>query len=187
MRGFVREHTGLVTAVLTVLSLALVFGAVFEVGGNLLPRAPDAMIAAIPHVNALLSTLAIVVILAGLHAIRNGEVDRHRRRMLTAFFLFVTFLLLYLYRVTLEGPATFGGPLVLKTYVYYPILTVHVSLAIVCLPLLYYVLSLAYAVPVSEIPSTSHGRVGRVAALLWLVSFVLGIVVYAMLYLPLPW
>jgi putative membrane protein len=36
---------------------------------------------------------------------------------------------------------------------------------------------------VSELPETAHPRLGRIAAALWLISFALGIVVYAMLYL----
>lgn len=186
MRTFVRENTVAVTAALSVISLALVFGAVLQVGGGSLPHAPPAVIAAIPHVNAVLSVAAIGTILAGVRAIRNGNVARHRLLMLVSFGLFATFLVLYLYRVTLEGPTSFDGPMLVESVVYYPILAIHVSLAIICLPLLFYVLSLAYAHPVSAIPTTSHRRVGRIAAVLWLISFTLGVVVYLMLYV-LPW
>ena len=186
MREFVRENTVAVTSALTVLSLALVFGAVGQVGGASLPQAPGAVIAAIPHVNAVVSMLAILTIVTGLRAIRDGDVVRHRRRMLASFALFATFLVLYLYRVSLEGPTAFEGPPVLETFLYYPILAIHVTLAIVCLPLLFYVLSVAYAYPVARIPETNHRRVGRIAAALWLVSFSLGLVVYLLLYV-IPW
>jgi putative membrane protein len=89
---------------------------------------------------------------------------------------------LYLYRVSLVGPTHFAGPAWAERYLYLPILVVHMGLAIVCLPLLYYVLLLAYSHPVAELPATNHPRVGRVAAVLWLVSFALGIVVYLLLY-----
>ena len=180
----VREQVPALTGVLTVVSLALVFGAV---GGaiprTLLPRAPAAVVGAIPHVNALVSAIAIVTIVAGIRAIRRGNVERHRRLMVTTFSLFVTFLVLYLYRVTLEGPTDFGGPAVLETYLYLPILAIHILLAIVAIPAVYYVLLLAVSYPVSELGSTNHPRAGKLAASLWLVSFSLGIVVYAMLYL----
>ena len=180
----VRDQVPTLTGVLTIVSLALVFGAV---GGAipqaLLPAAPAAVIGLIPHLNAALSAVAVVTIVAGIRAIRRGNVARHRRLMGMTFALFVTFLALYLYRVTLVGPTDFAGPAVVETYVYLPILAVHILLAIVCIPLVYYVLLLAASYPVSELSGTNHPRAGKLAATLWLVSFSLGIVVYAMLYI----
>jgi putative membrane protein len=80
------------------------------------------------------------------------------------------------------GPATFPGPDPVYRTVYLPLLAVHILLAVVCIPLLYYVLLLAATRPVSALVDTAHARVGRVAAALWILSFVLGNVVYAMLY-----
>jgi putative membrane protein len=85
--------------------------------------------------------------------------------------------------VALVGPRAFPGPAVLEGFVYLPILAIHVLLAIVCVPLLYYVLLLALTRPIGEIPLTDHPRFGRITATLWLVSFALGVVVYALLYL----
>jgi putative membrane protein len=102
--------------------------------------------------------------------------------MLLSAALFATFLVLYLYKVTLEGPAEFPGPEAVYRQVYLPVLAVHVLLAVVCIPLLYYVLLLATTRPITALGDTAHARVGRVAAGLWLVSFVLGNVVYALLY-----
>jgi putative membrane protein len=99
-----------------------------------------------------------------------------------SFALFATFLVLYLYRVSLLGPTDFPGPAAVEQFVYLPLLGVHVLLAIVCVPLLYYVLLVAATRPVSEVYGSLHPRVGRVAASLWLVSFTLGVVVYTMLY-----
>lgn len=183
METHVRERVPALTAILTLVSLALVVGAVRGyVPAGILPRAPEVVLAAIPTVNAVISAVAIVVILAGLRAIRERNVDRHRRLMLAGFALFVAFLVLYLYRVSLHGPTHFTGPGWVETYLYLPILVVHMGLAIVCLPLLYYVLLLAYSYPVSELSQSSHPRVGGVAAVLWLISFTLGIVVYLLLY-----
>lgn len=182
MAEFVRGRVRLLTAVLTAVSLALVFGAVSGVvPRTALPRAPG-VVAAIPHVNAALSLLAIGTILAGLLAIRRGAVARHRRAMLASLALFGTFLALYLYRVSVHGPSSFGGPEAVYTYVYLPLLAVHMVLAVVCIPLLYFVLLLAVSRPAAELPSTLHPRVGRVAAPLWLTSFALGVVVYGLLY-----
>jgi putative membrane protein len=184
MQRFVERHVPAVTGVLTVVSLALVFAAALRVvPEGALPRAPDAVLAAIPHVNAAVSFVAFVVIAASWRWIRRGEVTRHRRGMLAGVVLFAVFLTLYLYRVALLGPTPFDGPAVVEQYVYYPILGVHVLLAVVCIPLLYYVLLLGLTRPVADLGATNHPKVGRIAAALWLTSFALGIVVYLLLYL----
>jgi putative membrane protein len=183
MRGFARDRVTELAALLSVVSLALVFGAALRViPATLLPRASPAVFAAIPHVNAVLSTLAIVTIVAGVTFARRGEYERHRALMVASLALFAAFLVLYLYKVTMQGPAEFPGPAVVETYLYLPLLAVHILLAIVCVPLLYYVLLLAATRPIGDVFGTRHRRVGRVAAALWLVSFVLGNVVYLLLY-----
>lgn len=183
MESTVRNNVPALTALLTTISLALVFGAVLGViPKQSIPRAPDTVIAAIPHVNAVISVVAITVIGSAWRAIRRGNIVRHRARMLTGLALFVTFLGLYLYRVALEGPTEFPGPGTVERLVYFPILAVHILLAMVCIPLLYYVLLLALSRPVGVIPQTNHRRVGRIATSLWLISFTLGVVVYVLLY-----
>lgn len=171
------------TAALTAVSLAAVFGTVLgAVPAGALPAAPSAFLAAIPHINAVLSTVAIATILLGIRFIRAGDVERHRAMMVTTLGLFVAFLLLYLYRIALRGPSEFPGPETVYQFVYLPVLAIHILLAIVCIPLVYYVLLLALTRPVSAIYDTAHRRVGRIAASLWLLSFFLGDVVYALLY-----
>ncbi|QGN06459.1 DUF420 domain-containing protein [Halorhabdus sp. CBA1104] len=186
MRSAVRRHVGGLATLLSVVSLAVIFGVVGGVvPSSLLPRAPEALITAIPHLNAAISALALLAIVAGVRAIHRQDVQTHRRLMGTAFALFVAFLSLYLYRLTLEGTTHFGGPAAIEP-LYLLVLAIHISLAILCLPLLYYVLLLAYAYEPDELPSTPHPRVGRIAAGLWAISFALGIVVYLLLYVVFP-
>jgi putative membrane protein len=177
-----RNHVPALAGVLSVVSLALVFGAVLGAFEGTLPRAPTAVLAAIPFINVLVSACAILTIAAGWRAIRRGAVARHRTLMVVSLALFVTFLALYLYRVSLLGPAPFPGPEMVYQFVYLPVLAVHVSLAIICIPLLYYVLLLALTRPIEALSETNHPRIGRVAASLWMVSFALGIVVYLLSY-----
>jgi putative membrane protein len=181
--GFARRHVTSLTAVLSLVSIALVVGAVRGVvPASTLPRAPAAFLHAIPTLNAAISAVAIVTILAGWRWIRRGAVWKHRAAMLSATLLFASFLVLYLYRVALVGTTPFPGPDTVYAFVYLPLLAVHIGLAIVCIPLLYYVLLLAGTRPIKDVYETSHAKVGRVAASLWLVSFSLGIVVYLLLY-----
>ena len=182
VRATVRDHTLGVAAVLSVVSLALVFAAALRVvPAELLPRAPAAVVDAIPHVNAVACSVALVCVLLGVRAIRDGEIERHRKLMGSAFALFVLFLVGYLYRVALVGPTAFPATGLLET-AYLAILAIHVTLAVVCVPLLFYTLLLAWSHPVSELPSTNHRKVGRVAAPLWAISFALGVVVYLLVY-----
>ncbi len=181
--GFARRHVRSLTAVLSVASLALVIAAVRGfVPASAVPHAPDAVLHALPTVNAALSAAAIGTIAVGWRAIRNGNVRRHKAAMLASTLLFVLFLAFYLYRIVVEGTTGFGGPEAVYTYVYLPILIIHMGLAMVSIPLVYYALLLAGTREISEIPATNHAKVGRVAASLWLVSFALGIVVYLLLY-----
>lgn len=177
------RHVPGLTAILSILSLALVFAAALQaVPDWVLPPASNGVLAVIPHVNAILSAAAIVVILRAWRAIRHGDIESHRRGMFVGVALFVAFLVLYLYKVAIEGPGDFPGPATVEQFVYLPLLAIHVLLAVVCVPLLYYVLLLAVTHSVAQLPQTRHPQVGRVAASLWLVSFLLGIVVYLLLY-----
>lgn len=183
MQATIRRRIPLVTGVLTVVSLAAVLAAVRQaIPEPFLPAVPESILTAIPHVNAGLSVVAIATILYGWRAIRAGRVGIHRRAMVASLALFLSFLALYLLRVAIEGPTSFTGPDWLQLWVYYPVLGIHMLLAIVCLPLLYFVLLLGVTHSPAELRETAHARIGRIAASLWLVSFSLGIVVYLMLY-----
>ena len=183
MQRTLRRHVPLITTLLTVVSLVVVIAAVRQlVPEVVLPPLPDSVLHGIPHANAAISALAIGTIGYGWRSIRDGKIERHRQAMGASFLLFLAFLGLYLLRVAIEGPTTFDGPEALKLWVYYPVLGIHMLFAIVCLPLVYYVLLLAATHAPSELGGTAHPRVGRVAASLWLVTFALGIVVYLLLY-----
>lgn len=178
-----RDHVPLLTAILSAIALALVFGSVLgAIPRWLLPR-NEGFIQLVPHLNAVISVVAIGTIIGGWRAIRRGDVETHRRRMLVAFVLFGAFLAFYLYRVSLEGPTEFGGPDAVYQFFYLPMLAIHILLAIICVPLLFYVLLVAVSRPVEEIYRSRHRSVGQIAAVLWLISFTLGVAVYAILYL----
>jgi len=176
------ERVPELTGILSVVALALVFGAV----GGVIPESAlphhEGLVSAIPHLNAAISLTAIGTILYGVRSIRQGNVSRHRGAMLTSTLLFGSFLVLYLYRLTVEGTTVFDGPTLVRQLVYLPMLAVHILFAIVCIPVVFYALLLAGTHSISELPETSHARAGRVAAGLWVVSFALGFCVYLFLY-----
>ena len=182
MRSVVRANTRAVAAVLSAIALALVFAAVFRaVPAGPVPRI-EPLLGLIPHLNAAVSAAAIVTITLGVRNIRAGNIAAHRRLMLLSTLLFATFLVLYLYKIVLAGTTVFTGPEAVKQFLYLPLLGIHVMLAIVAVPLVVYVLLLAWTRSVAELPRTPHPRYGRLAAGFWLISFVLGILVYLLLY-----
>ena len=177
-----REYVVELTAILSVVSLALVFGAALQlIPAAILPQSA-ALLDVIPHLHAVISLTAIGTILLGIRQIRRGDVESHRRLMVTSFVLFAGFLFLYLYRVAIIGPHEFPGPETVRTFVYLPFLAVHILLAVICVPFVFFALLSAATRPVQKIYDTAHRRAGRIAAGLWLVSFAMGIVIYALLY-----
>lgn len=149
---------------------------------TLVPKVSDGVLQLTPHLNAALVSLALVSLLIGYRAVRNDDLKTHARAMLTAALLFFGFLGLYLLRLANEGLTEFRGPDDIYGYVYLPVLVVHMVLAGVSVPLVIYNLYVGARADTSEIPHTSHPRVGRVAAPLWGVSFILGAVVYLLLH-----
>jgi putative membrane protein len=183
MSDWARENVSVLTALASVVALALVFAAVGGVvPSSLLPRASDAVLAAIPHFNAAVSATAIATIVLGWREISRGNVTRHRNFMVASFALFAAFLGAYLYRLIHVGTTEFPGPEVVYSYVYLPFLAVHILLAIVCIPFVFHALLLAATRPFEDLYHTRHSQVGFVGAVLWLISFTMGIGVYLMLY-----
>jgi putative membrane protein len=181
LQTVVRNHVGATAGVLTLLSLAIVFGVTLGyVPSGTLPRF-DPLVALVPHLNAAISLLAIGVIAIGVKQARSSRYGSHRRTMLVALGLFLAFLALYLYRVALVGPTHFSGPPILET-LYNTFLAVHVLLAVSSLPLVYLATVIGLSRPIQAVHETIHARVGRAAAALWLISFAMGIGVYLILY-----
>ncbi len=182
MKKFVHDHIVSMTVVLSVISLGLIFS---TAGGYIpaqyLPR-NDFILNLIPHFNAILSIIAILSISKAVsHAIR-GEIENHQKAMLFSFGVFILFLILYLYKVAILGTAEFGGSENIKMFIYLPFLLIHIALAVICVPLLFYVLSIGLTHTVEEVKGTRHAKVGRIAAKLWIISFVMGGLVYLMAY-----
>ena len=95
--GFARKHSLGVAGALSAVALGLVFAAVGGlVPDSVLPRAPTAVLEAIPTLNAVVSLAAIATISLGVRAARRRDLETHRRYMLTSTGLFGAFLVMYL-------------------------------------------------------------------------------------------
>jgi len=167
-----------VTAVLSAIGYVLVLGA-------FTPYAPfpsisrDATIF-LGDAIAVVNTLALVSILAGVRFIKRGDVRRHRAAMLTAFSLIMVFLVMYLLKVGggFEKAIVASG---VVYYAYLAMLAVHILLSALAVPVVLHAVVLGLTHSPAELRETSHARVGKIAAAAWSLSLFLGIVTYLML------
>jgi putative membrane protein len=138
-------------------------------------------IAAIPPVNTIIVAVVGLLILRGIYEVRRGHVQRHKGLMITATALFGLFLALYVVRMVVHGPTSFAtqnptAPGWAATF-YYAFLGTHMVLAVVTIALIPGVFLRA-----ARSHWTEHRRLARKVAPMWLVSIVMGIAVYFLLF-----
>jgi putative membrane protein len=129
----------------------------------------------LPRLNALLNGLSAFALCAGLYFIKHKNVPAHRASMLAAFGFSSLFLVSYIVNHALRGDTHFPGNGAART-VYLSILSSHILLSIVALPLvlttLFFALSGRFKM---------HRRLARVTFPIWLYVSVTGVVVFEFL------
>src|ERR1044071_3424439 len=99
--------------------------------GLILSRPPDSRFmndSVLPHLTAALSATSFVLLVAAFYKIRRGDVQTHRRLMLSALAVFGLFLVSYVVyhaqygsvRFTGQGPGRAGYFIILVTHVVLP-------------------------------------------------------------------
>ncbi|WP_226021649.1 DUF420 domain-containing protein [Halomicrobium salinisoli] len=173
-----RARPRLVTAVLSLVGYALVAVAFTDVVP--LPTISDEAVILLGDAIAVVNACALAAILAGVYFIRDEDVERHRRAMLTAFALIMVFLALYLTKVgggfekEIEATGLVWGA-------YIAMLAIHIVLSAVSVPVVLHAVVLGLTHTPAELRETAHARVGRIAVVAWSVSLFLGLVTYVML------
>jgi putative membrane protein len=128
----------------------------------------------LPATNAILNAFSATALVFGLYFITQDRIARHRASMFTAFFFSSIFLVSYLTNFTLHGETKFNR---LNAWwpVYWPLLTSHIILSIIALPmiLITFFLSLTGRFP-------AHRRLARWTFPIWLYVSVTGVIVYLM-------
>lgn len=130
----------------------------------------------LPHLNAALNATSFVLLVAALYQIRRGNVQMHRRLMLSALAVSGLFLISYVVYHAQHGSVRFTGQGPVRA-VYFIILITHVILAAAIVPLVIITLRRALAGDFAR-----HRRIARWTYPLWLYVSVTGVVVYLMLY-----
>jgi len=147
------------------------------------------------HVNASLNALSTVLLIIGLIFIKRGQVDTHKRTMLSAFAVSSVFLACYVVYHLQVGSVRFTHSGAVKG-IYLTILTSHVLLAITVPFLAIWQIYLGFraigccdgGLPEPEKMAQSayyrekHLRLARWTFPIWLYVSVTGVVVYVMLY-----
>ena len=142
----------------------------------IMPLVAAAGIHPLATINAVLNSVAAVLLVAGWVFIRRGQWRAHRAAMVAAFATSAVFLVSYLVYHYLEGSRKYAGPESLRL-VYYAILLTHVVLAAAVPFLALRMFFLAW-----KGRWEAHRRLGRVTMPIWLYVSVTGVVIYAMLY-----
>ena len=163
----------------TLIGYALVMGTFLD----LIPIYPSISLETstlLSHTIAIVNALTVLALVAGWYWIKRNHIQRHRAAMVTAFFLILVFLVLYLTRVGGGGTKEFIGPSLVTT-VYLVMLAIHILLSVLAVPLVLYALFLGLSHTPRELRHTRHAMIGRLAAGSWLLSLLLGLVTYVML------
>ncbi len=133
----------------------------------------------LPHVNATLNAIAVLLLVIGYVLIKQGKVSAHKRTMLTCFGVSTLFLVCYLtYHAMIGGSRKFPetAPTIVRT-TYLIILASHAILAIFVpfLALITIYLGL-------KDRRESHRKWAKWTFPIWLYVSVTGVVVYWLLY-----
>jgi len=130
----------------------------------------------LPAINAVLNTLAAVLLTAGFVFIKRKNIEAHKAAMLLAFGVSTLFLICYLIHHARVGSVQFQGTGVWRI-VYFAILIPHVLLATAVVPM---ALVTIYRGLTGRI--AKHRALARATLPIWLFVSVSGVLVYLMLY-----
>lgn len=138
----------------------------------------------LPHFNALLNIIAIVLLALGLWNIKQGRAKKHKQLMINAFLVSIAFLAFYLfhklalYQATGQWnrpfPEDASSP---ARITYFSILIPHIVLAMAVPPLAIRAIYLAINGRI-----VAHKKWVRYAYPIWMYVSVTGVLVYLMLY-----
>ena len=132
----------------------------------------------LPAVNATLNALSAIFLLVGYVLIRLRRIHQHRRIMIAAFVTSSLFLVCYIVYHAQVGSVRFTRHGFVRP-LYYSILTTHVTLAFVVLPLAIVTLRRGLGARYPQ-----HRWIARWTLPIWLYVSVTGVLVYVLLYQP---
>jgi len=130
----------------------------------------------LPTLNAILNSLAALLLVGGMLQIKRGRIAVHRRFMIAAFVMSGLFLVSYVIYHLEVGSVPYEGTGLWRV-VYFTILIPHVILAAAVVPLA--LVTLRRGLVRND---QAHRRIARITLPIWLFVSVTGVIVYVMLY-----
>jgi len=127
------------------------------------------------YLTALLNGLCALALCVGLYFIKHHNREAHRTSMLLAFVFSSAFLLSYVVNHALHGDTIFPGHGLVRT-LYLSLLTSHVILSIVALPMVLTTFFLSLTGRFAM-----HRRIARLTFPIWLYVSISGVVVFVFL------
>ena len=129
----------------------------------------------LPMLNAFLNGSTFFVLIFALRAIKNRNIELHRKLMTTALGLSVLFLLSYVTYHALTESTPYGGEGIIKG-IYLVILLTHIVLAAAVVPLVLVTFSRALSEKFDK-----HKKIARITLPIWLYVTFTGVIVYLMI------
>lgn len=127
----------------------------------------------LPFINAILNSATAVFLVFALVAIKSGKINLHKNLIMVAIVLGLGFLVSYVMYHMSNEETPYGGDL---GVVYYPLLILHIVLAIVEI---WFVLRALYFALNNEVEA--HKKIVKIAYPIWLFVSVSGVVIYLMI------
>ena len=129
----------------------------------------------LPFLNALFNSLVFICLLSAFRAIKNKNIQVHRRFIYVACTLSTLFLLNYVFYHMISETTKYGGDGFMRG-LYFIILVTHVFLAAVSFPFIVYTAFLGQTMQVE-----SHRKLAKYVFPVWLYVASTGVIVYLMI------
>jgi putative membrane protein len=153
----------------------VVFGAVVLLGRVQLNVNASFDVHIFAKINAVINSIVVVLLVAGIITAKTGKYTTHRTIMLTAMVLSLLFLISYICHHLLSGDTKYGGEGAIR-YIYFIILITHIILAAIILP---FILFTAYRALINE--NERHRKLAKVTWPIWFYVALTGPIVYLMI------
>jgi len=161
--------------IIPVLSILLILAISFIILNPPTSKSTLDYIVLLPHIIAAINSLTSILLIVGYILIKKGKKGGHKKSMISAFSLGIIFLILYIIYHSNAPSTSFGGDGPIK-YLYYFILTTHITFAIIVAPLVLFALSYALNSQFEK-----HKRIVKFAFPIWLYVSITGVLVYILI------
>lgn len=130
----------------------------------------------LPKVYASINGLTALFLLTAVWAVKNKKIKLHENLIKVCMVLSLLFLVMYILYHATSGDTKFGGDLIIRNFIYFPILITHIILSIGVVPLVLYSYLYGSTGKVEE-----HKKMVKKAFPIWLYVAISGVVVYFMI------